>query len=529
MSQQFIDVGLAPNDGFGDPVRTSFIKCNDNFTELYNNVSTSIANTLYVQVTGNDNNTGETWGSSFRTIERALEVASTRKVANPAAITLIEVGAGRYMTRGHLDMPDDCIIRCAHRSVVIYPETGYEEQNQFRMGSGCFIEGFLFEGWRVDDLDEPSEGFAVSFRPGAVIRRVPYAHKIAIRTVPSWGYVPPPTDPFAGNPLFPRGAGVVLADGTVCSPYSIYPNIMTWGATPVTANGIGYCAKNGALINAVNAVSLWAHKHFYALNGGQIILSSCSTQFGDFSLVAKGSRQIVYPTGVVGVSLVIDLVAAAAIDAAAPTIINNMWNALVAGGYTSGWTAQDEAFTRYDAANFIQCISWVLQSADETPMENFSKGFFDTMGNTVIDGDKLTAFLFAWDNMRDQMTALTGVGPAADDIINALVTALESTINSPVLRTQPSTITAIGHTWSGVLAGVALTKIPPAFNRTNIDASILEQDDGLVVASGQDDQGNALFVGGMKIDADTGELSGPPFEAAVGRIATRSAIAFSGF
>lgn len=127
------------------------------------------------------------------------------------------------------------------------------------------------------------------------------------------------------------------------------------------------------------------------------------------------------------------------------------------------------------------------------------------------------------------MIALPGVNVTSAGIITALVVALDDTVTDPTKRTQPSTITAIGHTWSGVLAGVALTKIPPAFNRTNIEASIIEQNDGLVIASGQDDQGNALFVGGMKISADTGELSGPPFDQAVGRIATKSAIAFSGF
>jgi hypothetical protein len=529
MSQQIINIGLSPNDGLGDPLRTAFRKSNENFTELYQNTNTPIANTLFVQVTGDDTNLGTTWESAFRTIEHALEVATARKAADPTAITLIDIGAGRYMTRGHLDMPDDCIIRGVHRSVVIYPEPGYEERNQFRMGSGCFIEGFLFEGWRVDSLENPTEGFAVSFRPGAVIRRVPYAHKIAIRTVPTWGYVPPPTNPVLGNPFFPRGAGVVLADGLVCSQYSIFPNIMTWGATPVTANGIGYCAKNGALINAVNAISIWAHKHFMALGGGQIILSSCSTQFGDYTLWSEGSRQIVYPTGVTGVTLSLQPDAAAVIDANRSLIINNMWAALVDGGYTAGWTEADELYTRRDGANFLQCISWVLQSADEIPMENFNKGFFNVIGDSVIDTDKLDAFLFAWEYMRDQMNALPGVNVASQNIITALVISLESTVLAPQKRTQPSTITAISHTWAAVLAGVALTKIPPAFNRANLEASIVERDDGLVIASGQDDQGSALFVGGMKISADTGELSGPPFDSAVSRIATKSAIAFSGF
>jgi hypothetical protein len=77
------------------------------------------------------------------------------------------------------------------------------------------------------------------------------------------------------------------------------------------------------------------------------------------------------------------------------------------------------------------------------------------------------------------------------------------------------------------MAGVALTKIPPARNLASIEESILEINNGVVIASGQDDQGSALFIGGMKIDSDTGELSGPPFESAVNRIATRAAIARS--
>lgn len=35
MPQQTINVGVAPNDSTGDPLRDAFIKCNDNFTELY--------------------------------------------------------------------------------------------------------------------------------------------------------------------------------------------------------------------------------------------------------------------------------------------------------------------------------------------------------------------------------------------------------------------------------------------------------------------------------------------------------------
>jgi len=41
MAIQVINVGSAPNDGLGDPIRTAYQKCNSNFAELYSRVQTS--------------------------------------------------------------------------------------------------------------------------------------------------------------------------------------------------------------------------------------------------------------------------------------------------------------------------------------------------------------------------------------------------------------------------------------------------------------------------------------------------------
>lgn len=38
MAQQVINVGNTPNDGTGDPIRTAYTKCNENFGELYSRV-----------------------------------------------------------------------------------------------------------------------------------------------------------------------------------------------------------------------------------------------------------------------------------------------------------------------------------------------------------------------------------------------------------------------------------------------------------------------------------------------------------
>lgn len=42
MAQEVINVGSSPNDGTGDPIRTAYIKCNNNFNELYSRFQTNI-------------------------------------------------------------------------------------------------------------------------------------------------------------------------------------------------------------------------------------------------------------------------------------------------------------------------------------------------------------------------------------------------------------------------------------------------------------------------------------------------------
>lgn len=495
-----------------------------------------LPNVFYVSPNGSDTYNGKSWDRAFQTVEKALQEAAELETT-----TLIELGPGVYLTEGHLDMPDDTIIRAAHRAAVFRPKPGFEERNVFRMGSGCFIEGPIFEDWRLDDMDNPTEGFAVSFRPGAVIRRVPYAHKIAVRTTPYWSFIAPPLDRENGNPLVGRGGGVALADGSVCSPYSIFPNIMTWGATPVSHNGIGYCAKNGGLINAVNAVCLWSHRHFYALSGGQIILSSCSTQFGDYTMVAKGVREMVdpYKIGNIVITEAEGIAADALIEEATEALVDSVWNELVAEGYTATWDAEDEAFTRRDTRTLLQSIRWVLLTKNEQPIIDFTKALYtteadpndptpwDANSKPVFSLDKQDAFEYSFEYLRDEINALPGISGNAQTIVINAVNAINTTLDNPKKILEPSTITAIGHTWSGVMAGVALTKIPPAKNSARIQDSILELDRGLVIASGQDDQGSAIFVGGLEINADTGELSGPPFISAVNRIATKTVISRS--
>lgn len=485
--------------------------------------SLPVAGVIYVQKNGSNANQGTTLGTAVLSIERALELAELRG-GEP---TVIDWYPGEYETQGHLDIPDMTVIRAPHRGVFVRPSPGYEERNLFRLGSGCFVEGPVVEGFRLDSLTNPTEGFAACFRPGAVITRVPYMHKVAVRSAQPTGFIGPALDPANGNPGFPRGAGVALADGLACSQYSIFPNIMTWGATPVSYNGIGYCAKNGGLINAVNAISMWAHKHFLALSGGRIILSSCATQFGDYTMVADGYREIVAPRALTA-PMVVDATAADAVAAARASIINAMWSALVSGGYTTGWDAADEAFTRNDADWWLRTIEAMLRGGSAQPVERFQTALFDAVGQPVFASGKLVAFQFSFNDMRDRVNALAGVGAAADAMVTDATAKLNATLGTPIRRRDPSRIEAIGHTWTENMAGVWNIKQPGFSRRLPIRAGILEANGGVVLATGQDSDGAAIFAGDVEIDPRFG-LGGRGFIAPVRRQALRAAITFGSF
>lgn len=47
MTIEIINVGAVPNDGLGDPLRDAYIKCNNNFAELYSRLQTTAPTTIY--------------------------------------------------------------------------------------------------------------------------------------------------------------------------------------------------------------------------------------------------------------------------------------------------------------------------------------------------------------------------------------------------------------------------------------------------------------------------------------------------
>ena len=129
MPQSFIDIGFAPNDRLGDPIREAFDKANQNFTELYERQLGGIAeNVYYVSKNGDDSNAGESLGQAFLTVKRAVQVVTAFLDENPDRRACIFVKAGDYTEINPIVCPPRLsIVGDSLRSVTIRPQNTGED------------------------------------------------------------------------------------------------------------------------------------------------------------------------------------------------------------------------------------------------------------------------------------------------------------------------------------------------------------------------------------------------------------------
>jgi len=497
---------------------------------------------FYVRSDGSNSRNGRNPHNAFQNIEHALGQVAGFSQPQPWTIVLLD----GLSTAGELDVPDNCTILGANfqRRTIIQPTSGNQQRNVFRCGNGSHLVNLKFTGWQIDDFDNPTKGFAMTFRPGAVILPggVPYGQNCVVTS--SLGEVPTPLpmDAEAGNPAHPRGGGCVLADAAVLSAYSVYPNMMTLAFTPSSANGLGYVARNRAFINPVNAIGVGAHKHFVCLDGGQMVVSGSSSQFGDYSFWSEGSTQQIVPLKVNPAVLTTMTTAAAIINPQKTALVDDMWAYLVANFSASSWPAGYESLTRKDGGLFLDALAASLVHGFERPMLNFAEGMFRFDGTCVYTYAYHAAFKASWDRLAATLIAGGQLTAGAVTFTNALVARLKATLDNhwyevgqgpapspvePVRRKLRSLITAINHQWTAPLAGVEFYRVPPAKAARRIKRSIVQRDGGRVRFSGQDDAGNAVFVGGLVIDARSGQLGGPPFDSAIRSRVTRAVISRS--
>ena len=226
-----------------------------NFNQLFEEVSKKTAQALKVNVdagSGDDKNPG-TMMQPVRTLERAFELCLekaggelNRNAINNAVH--ISVGPGTYYTKGNLMLPDDCSCTstAGQYATVIEALPGYENNNGILVGSGCYVQGFGYQNWKVDNFDFPEGGFAIAYRPGAKLLRSPYLRDSTQLSNFLRQDVEPPLNPYnTKGTLADLGQTFVLATG-LTGTWSVDDEIkfssgaigfLTWDDTLDTAKG----------------------------------------------------------------------------------------------------------------------------------------------------------------------------------------------------------------------------------------------------------------------------------------------------
>lgn len=498
-----------------------------NLTELTN---PPVAGIVYVTVGGDDNNSGRSLDKPVKTIARGLAIANSL-----GTNYVVSVYPGTYVEDGEMAIgPGNGVVSAGGQYVTnVFASAGNESRNMFLLNSGSYIQGFAFRNQSVDSFDNPTGGFAAAFAPGATIFRSPYVRDISQvsqyldkQIVEALG--PEETPP---NPQLPRGGGTILADRAVLNQNSVFPYILAFGATPRSPNGIGYCAKNGAGINGISSVTIFQRIGFYAIDGGQITLNNSGTQFGDISFRSKGSMQVVTPATTTA-TLAASTTAAAAIATNRQAVIDAMWNALVAGGYTIGQPASYETFTRRDAGNLLDSLRFDFLDGNKKVTQSFALGFFDYAGQLVFNYATFgAAFQFAYNEIELALQAYApfDVAGVPRDMLNGLIDIVRDTIN-PALTQRlvfSSLIESLAHQFNNAGAGVNANALPLNFRRTGsnlpVPFTVLQETGGRVRWSGADELNNQYFAGGTKINGLNGKFEGRPFNIAVRQIARRVA------
>ena len=157
---------------------------------------------VHVASDGDDNNPGSML-KPVRTLARASQLAIekaggdvNRNDINNAVH--ISVGPGTYYVDEPIVLPDDCALTstAGQYATVIQKKPGWERTNGILVGSGCYVQGFAYMNFEVDNFDNPEGGFAIAYRPGALMRRSPYIRDSSQLSNFNRLDVEPPLNPF---------------------------------------------------------------------------------------------------------------------------------------------------------------------------------------------------------------------------------------------------------------------------------------------------------------------------------------------
>ena len=225
--------------------------------------------------------------------------------------------------------------------------------------------------------------------------------------------------------------------------------------------------------------------------------------------------------------------AADLIDANATTIIDNMYTQLESEYVVvANFTADEEAFTRRDAATFIQELTGDLRSAQDRGAQTFAKGFFDWNGQYYFDESLLPIFSRSFTLLVDEMEDLGGAVTAAMPMINSLLALINTNFLSPQKQAFVSVVESNGHQFSYSGTGVNYNALPFSQRGTgeapDPSTTIAQVNGGRVYATFTTERGDSYLGSDLRVDFQRNTIEGQAFSRGVQNITLPLIIALGG-
>ncbi len=250
----------------------------------------------------------------LQSIKRAVDLIN----ADSADGSLIVVAPGVYQETLPIQIQRNnvSIVGQALRSCFVQPTQATETNTMFECNSGTLLANMTFVGLKASgtrgnstyDSDATyglpeNQGWACAFYAGATIKKSPYIQNCTNFTDSSIDnsdkYVQTnlPAGGLGGDTSSGMSGGGILCDGSVPASSSPLRSFVVDSFTQVALDGPGILCTNNGYAQLVSFFGTFCHYHAKALNGGQLNLSNCTTDFGRYGLIADGRSTSAQITG----------------------------------------------------------------------------------------------------------------------------------------------------------------------------------------------------------------------------------------
>lgn len=545
---------------------------------------------FYVSEDGDDddplNYDGRSFDAAFKTVTKALKAVADEKIKDYAdkmqvsyadasiatnegyqwnvPITYgVRVNLGKYEISGNTRVP-------AHTSLLGESLRGTllewiderdappeDRRNMLLVNSGCYIYNMRFiNGPGIDNLKNPKKGFYIAFQPGAFITQSPYVQNCTA------GWVPPEKanaplapkfeeDPPNPNPLVGNGPGGMLVDPSVLDGYSPLASMIVDAYTQAAFNGIGVCVRGRGFAQMVSFYTNFSRIGVLALDGGHVALSNSNTTWGDYGLVANGSRKVVY-ADISKVGTITDTKTSDDLRNVKNAAVTYMFNQLANDNslidneeYGNPQTEKYKA-TKKDADLLMDALADDFLGERPSLTARFVQGQF-TAEDTTLTNSRTTAsgavtvyplniaqdFVSSFDYLRDGIKNYMSFSTIAlEEKLDALINMVQEVHQDVVLDNNPdssyveefgSLIQSTAHDFAYCGTGVNFNGLPRnqgGVGIAKVELQVVQKNGGRVFQSSGDELGDFRIGNDFVIRQETGTIQGRAFSKSLFALVT---------